>query len=71
MGEMGQMFMYVKYAEDWRLKQFQILQAQQELQLQKAGQCLYLLAKNTHSLAWRKKTYLEELRTYIKSVEVA
>ena len=71
MGEMGQMFMYVKYAEDWRLKQFQIFQAQQELQLQKVGQCLYLLEKNTHSLAWRKETYLEELRTYIKSVEVA
>ena len=49
------MFMYVKYAEDWRLEQFQIFQAQQELQLQKVGQCLYLLAKNTHSLAWRKE----------------
>ena len=45
------MFMYVKYAEDLRLKQFQIFQAQQELQLQKVGQCMYLLAKNTHSLA--------------------
>ena len=49
------MFMYVKYAEFWRLEQFQIFQAQQELQLQKVGQCLYLLAKNTHSLAWRKE----------------
>ena len=49
------MFMYVKYAEDWRLEQFQIFQAQLELQLQKVGQCLYLLAKNTHSLAWRKE----------------
>ena len=49
--------MYVKYAEDWRLKQFQIFQAQQELQLQKVGQCLYLLGKNTHSLAWRKEIF--------------
>ena len=67
---MGQMFMYVKYAEDWRLKQVQIFPAQQKLQLQKVEQCLYLLAKNTHSLAWRKETYFEELRSHIKSVEV-